>query len=249
MWYVRKIDPFDSLVHGKFIAFVGGGGKTSLSEYLGAEAVKRGKRAALVTTTKIWAREPYATMGGGGWHGTDKNLIHVGKTVEGNKLTGLDMDEVAAIGADFDVVLIEADGSKSLPLKYPAEFEPVIPGFSDRVVVVAGLDGLGGRIDETVFRWKLFTETTGFPGDDGVSNEVLLRLFESDAMMKGVDPRKCSIFLNKYDACRRREEIPGVARALHGRCSSAVLFGSTRFGFFYGLNRVVTPQGGCDSSW
>lgn len=239
MWYIRKIDPFDSLVRGKFITFVGAGGKTSLSEHLAAEALRRGKRVALTTTTKIWAREPYATTGRTEWQGFAERLIHIGKTVEGSKLTGLSPEEVATLGEDFDLVLIEADGSKSMPLKYPADFEPVIPEFSDRMVVVAGLDGLAGRIGEKVFRGELFREATGYSLDDRVSNEVFLRLFEKDAMLKGVDTGRCTIFLNKYDACVRRQEARGLARALSERNSHVpVIIGSTLFGFFYGLDRV-----------
>jgi probable selenium-dependent hydroxylase accessory protein YqeC len=238
MWYFQRIDPFDTLIQGRFIAFVGAGGKTSLSEYLAAEALRRGKRVALTTTTKIWAREPYTTVESVGWKGSDERLIHVGKTVEGGKLTGLSDDEVLAMGDHFDLVLIEADGSKSMPLKYPAEFEPVIPGFSDRVVVVAGLDAIGGRIRDKVFRWELFTAETGISGDVGVSGEVFTRLFKKDAMMKDVDPGRCTVFLNKYDAYPQRHEVRRIASELSPLCwNRQVIIGSMMFAFFYGFGR------------
>jgi probable selenium-dependent hydroxylase accessory protein YqeC len=238
MWHIRKIDPFDSLVRGRFITFVGAGGKTSLSEHLAAEGVRRGKRVALTTTTKIWVKEPYVTTDRAGWCHSAERLIHVGKTVEGSKLTGLSTDEVAAMGEHFDLVLIEADGAKGMPLKYPADHEPIIPEFSDGLVVVAGLDGLADRVDEKVFRWKLFSESTGFSGDDRVSREVLLRLFEKDGMMKGVDTEKCTIFLNKYDACTERRDVLALSQALSEQSRGApVIIGSIRLGFFYGLHR------------
>jgi probable selenium-dependent hydroxylase accessory protein YqeC len=250
MWYFRKIDPFDSLICGKFVTLVGAGGKTSLAECLGREALRRGKRVALTTTTKIWAREPYVTTSQAGWRGSSEPLVHVGRTVEGGKLTGLDTDEVASIGKDFDLVLIEADGSKGKPLKYPAAFEPVIPALSERVLVLAGLDALSGRVAKEVFRWELFSERTQLSGDDEVSSEVFLRLFERDGMMKGVDTGKCVVVLNKYDACTRRSEALAIVRRLCERlgCATPIVLASTRFGFFYGCEQISAPpeavQGG-----
>src|SRR5512137_2799139 len=67
MWYFRKTNPFQSLIAGKFVTLVGAGGKTSLAEYLAREAVTRGERVVLTTTTKIWAKEPYDTIDGSRW--------------------------------------------------------------------------------------------------------------------------------------------------------------------------------------
>lgn len=42
-----------------------------------------------------------------------------------------------------DVLLIEADGAKRLPLKVPEEWEPVIPELVDLLIGVVGMDALG----------------------------------------------------------------------------------------------------------
>jgi probable selenium-dependent hydroxylase accessory protein YqeC len=239
MWYFRKIDLFDFLIHGKFVTLVGAGGKTSLAECLGREALRRGRRVALTTTTKIWAREPYVTIDRAGWQRSSESFVRVGKTVEAGKLTGLDADELATIGKDFDLVLIEADGANGRPLKYPAAFEPVIPALSERVLVLAGLDALSGRVAERVFRWELFSKIAQLSGDEEVSKEVFLRLFERDGMMKDVDTGKCVVVLNKYDACTRRQEALAIARRLHEHlCNRPVVVGSTKFSFFYGCDKL-----------
>jgi probable selenium-dependent hydroxylase accessory protein YqeC len=236
MWYFRKTNPFELLIDGKFVTLVGAGGKTSLAEYLAGEAVGRGKRVALTTTTKIWAKEPYMTIGGRGWQDSGERFLHVGKTVEGSKLTCLEPGEVALLGRDFDLVLIEGDGSKGLPLKYPADFEPVIPAFSDRVVVLAGLDALSGRLSEKVFRWPLLPEAAALSGNDPVSVDLFLRLLAPDAMMKDVDPGKCAVVLNKYDACMRRQDAFDIARKLCERLDRApVLVGSVKLSCFYSI--------------
>ena len=98
----------------KYVSFVGGGGKTSISEYLAARALERKRRAAITTTTKIWAREPYMLVGQEPMVGL---FARVGRTVEEGKLTGLSADQIEDVGKGFDLVLIEADGSKGLPIK------------------------------------------------------------------------------------------------------------------------------------
>jgi len=234
MWYFRKTDLFDTLINGKFVTFVGAGGKTSLAEHLAREALDRGQRVALTTTTRIRAREPYVTIGEEGWQGSEERLVRIGKTVESDKLTALEPAEIAAIGDDFDLVLIEGDGAKGRPLKYPASFEPVIPAFSDRVVVAAGLDALFGPLSEKVFRWELLPEAAMLSGDETVTVGLLLRLLAADAMMKDVDPGRCAVVLNKYDNCMRRQDAFDIARKLCERLDRApVLVGSTRLSCFY----------------
>jgi probable selenium-dependent hydroxylase accessory protein YqeC len=235
---LERIDPLPALLCGKFVSFVGGGGKTSLAEYLGGQAARRGKRAVLTTTTRIKADLPYLIFGEkglpkGAYAG---GFARVGKSVEEGKLTALSADEVESLGAECDFVLIEADGAKRLPLKYPADYEPVIPPFSDLIVVVAGLDALGAAIAREVFRWQLFTEVAGVSGEAEITPAVFMRLFEKDALMKGVDPSRCVIFLNKYDACKRKEAVAALALALSRQTGAGrVIVASVREGLFYGV--------------
>ena len=51
-----------------------------------------------------------------------------------------------------DVVLVEADGAKRLPLKAPAEYEPVIPPCADAVAAVAGMDAVGQAVGAVCHR-------------------------------------------------------------------------------------------------
>ncbi len=61
-------------------------------------------------------------------------------------------------------LLIEADGSRQKALKVPNEREPVIPEFTDAVIVVAGLGGLGKSLNEDcVHRPQLFSTLSGLP--------------------------------------------------------------------------------------
>ena len=237
MWHFRRIDPFDFCLERKFISFVGAGGKTSLAEYLADEAGKRGKRVALTTTTKIYAGEPYTTIGksgaatkGGG------SLMRVGKTIEHGKLTGLDEEDILSLGEQYDLVLIEADGAKGHPLKYPTASEPVIPPCSEGTIVLAGLDGIGRAVKDAVFRWELLREASGRL-EEIVTPSFVLRLLEKDALMKGVDAPASLLVLNKYDLCSERSEALKLAKAASEATGvTKVIVASVKHGVFYGLD-------------
>ena len=243
MWHFRRIDPerirFELTLQTHYLSFVGAGGKTTLIEYLAAEAIRRGKRVAITTTTKIWAKPPYVL-----WPDLTKgqarpDFVRVGKAVAEGKLTALQASEVAELGSAYDLVLIEADGSKGKPLKYPAEYEPVIPSFSDCVMVVAGLDALSGRVDEQVFRWELLERASGMAGDARITPALFLRFFEDDALMKGVDREKCVIVLNKYDACAQRDAVIDLAKTVLEKTGVArLVLSSALLETFYGVERL-----------
>lgn len=221
----------------KFVSFVGGGGKTSLSEYFARRAAEQGIRVVITTTTKIWARHPFLTFNEFIEQNT-RNMkfpVCIGKAFEKGKLTGLSMDEIESLGNYFDLVLIEADGAKGLPLKYPESWEPVIPCFSDRTFIVVGLDCLSGTIGEKVFRYNLFTKATGFSESTTVSMDIVLHFLNEDGILKGVDLSKAVIVLNKYDICLNRDN----ALKLASRCCQESLNGipvvvtSVHHGIFY----------------
>jgi len=120
-------------------------------------------------------------------------------------------------------------------LKYPAAYEPVIPHCSGLIVVVAGLDALGLTIAEAVFRWELFTQASGMPPGEEITTPVFVRLFEGDGFMKGVDRARCIVVLNKFDACRDKESVPGLAGAVSRHTGAKVMVASVGRGEFYGL--------------
>ena len=54
-----------------------------------------------------------------------------------------------------DVVLVEADGSKRMPLKMPRQDEPVLPEECDFLVTVAGLSALEQPLEQACHRFAL----------------------------------------------------------------------------------------------
>ncbi len=89
------------------------------------------------------------------------------------------MDVLAALA---DHVLVEADGSRRLPLKAHAPWEPVIPACSARTVLVLGASGLGRPVREAVHRPERFCELAGCAPDDPATPELVARVANAEAL-------------------------------------------------------------------
>lgn len=130
---------------GHVVSLVGGGGKTSLACRLVREAAASGLRAIFTVTTKILPPD------------LPPDLWVAGPVLEDGKLGGLSAGDVAALAGHYDLVVVEADGSRGRPLKLPAEHEPVIPPCTTVVVPVAGASVVGKPFhDDWVHRAALY---------------------------------------------------------------------------------------------
>ena len=77
-------------------------------------------------------------------------------------------------------LLIEADGSRRLPLKAPADHEPAIPDWVNTVMVCVGLSCLNQPLDEDhVFRSELFASITGTTIGQTITGEMLVQYLSS----------------------------------------------------------------------
>jgi probable selenium-dependent hydroxylase accessory protein YqeC len=235
MLHIRKINPADLIIDTQYIAFVGAGGKTSLIEYLAEKMAEKNKKTVITTTTKIYARKPYIliTQYRGNSDSTD-NPIRAGKTVENNKLTAVTFDDLHELGKTFNTVLIEADGAKGKPLKYPAPHEPVLPPFPGMVFIIAGLDSLFEQIKEKVFRWNIFKEKERLTGDETISPEIFCSFFSDEVLLKDIRNKPCTIVLNKYDIFTQKKYLLRIAGEIINRTGAErVIISSLSFHIFY----------------
>jgi probable selenium-dependent hydroxylase accessory protein YqeC len=240
MWHIQKTDPARNVFDAKYITFVGAGGKSSLIEYLAGQADRRNKKTAIITTTKIYMQAPYMLFKEYASGKTPPvNPIRIGKTLENGKLTALDFDDILELGKTFDTVLIEADGAKGKPLKYPARHEPVIPPFSEMVFVIAGLDSLFGHIDDKVFRWELLKNKKGLAGNEVISPELFKHFFAEEILLKDIEQKPCTIVLNKYDTLIQREAPFEIAKSIIKKTGvEKVIVSSLTFQVFYEIKQL-----------
>ena len=198
-----------------------------------------GKSVAVTTTTKIYAKKPYRLINDELGLSKNSSFIRIGKSLANGKLTGLEFDEVERLGKLYDVVLVEADGAKGKPLKFPASHEPVIPPFSEKIFVICGLDALYGKIEDNVFRWELFHEATGIKGSNIITPQVLMRLLSADAMLKDVDIKRCSVILNKYDMLKNRCTVLDIVKeTIETTGIPDVTISSALFDVFYKTDKM-----------
>jgi len=137
--------------------------------------------------------------------------------IEGDRTQGLSGEIMSWVreycGYHSLPLLIEADGSRQLPLKAPAEHEPPIPEFIDTVVVVAGLSGLGKPLTpEWVFRHERFAEFSGLQVSEAVTVEALTAaMLHAEGGLKNIPPKARRIaLLNQADT----SELKASARKM-----------------------------------
>lgn len=135
-------------------AIIGSGGKTSL---LYALAEELQGTVILCTTTQIYPPEHIPVVQ---YLQQVQGIVCVGTPCPNGKL-GTPQQSMAQLAELADFVLVEADGSKHLPLKAHADYEPVIPENCTQVILVVGASGLNKPISESVHRYEIFATLTG----------------------------------------------------------------------------------------
>ena len=124
------------------IAVIGSGGKTTLVKRLAERYHGEGKTVLVTTSTHMFVEEDTLLTDDAAQIISalrEKGRIMAG-VPDGIKIRPLSKETFDAVCAHADVVLVEADGSKCMPLKYPNTTEPVIPENADEIIVVCGLN-------------------------------------------------------------------------------------------------------------
>lgn len=150
---------------------------------------------------------------------------YIGKT----KVSGLSFAEIEKIkqAAIFDLIIIEADGAKHLPIKAPSRHEPCIPPFVDTVIAVTGCEVINQKIDPAlVHRWGDFQYITQCQAGDMLAHRVLARLIaHKDGMFKQVPASARRVWLiNKTDLASNYIAVQSLAKDLvkHGAALDAI---------------------------
>lgn len=154
------------LADAHVVSAVGSGGKTSLLHALANELPGT---VALCTTTHIrpFAGIPTATGGADEVREAlgQSRVVCVGTPASEGKLKApqVPLEELAGM---VDHLLVEADGSRQMPLKAHAAWEPAVPACSEACVLVVGASGLGKPIEEVVHRSGIFCALVNCWSDD-----------------------------------------------------------------------------------
>lgn len=191
------------------IAVVGGGGKTSLIYRLCDELLDKGKKV-LITTTTHMAYESGSPFARNGREEVVQELLEeygyavaAGYDGQTGKFTALSDEKLESLKSLCDVLLVEADGAKHMPIKVPEKWEPVIPQCADIVISVVGLDCLGKPICESAHRMERTAEFLGKSLDAPFTAEDIVKIAASICgLFKGVEDRIYRVYLNKTDVLK-----------------------------------------------
>lgn len=159
-------------------AIVGAGGKTGLLKEM-ADRFRRDSKSVFITTTTHMLIEEDTLL-------TDDTQVILNSlretgyafagVPEGVKIRALPEPVYAAVCQAADAVLVEADGSNHMPLKYPNASEPVIPDNADEILVVCGLHGLDKTVRDSCHRPELVTQHLQIPEDTLITPHHIYRL-------------------------------------------------------------------------
>lgn len=213
-------------------AIVGGGGKTTLMLRLVRELGALGARVIVTTTTHIFPPGGMPTLTNATLPDAQNALereqvICLGNPSKDGKLSAPDLS-IEQMQQIADYVLVEADGAKRLPLKAPAAHEPVIPPETKLIVAVAGLDGLGKPIRETVFRPELYAALCGKTIDETVTaQDIATVLTHPNGQLKGVaEGMRFAVVLNKADDTAKKAAALEIATQLRQSSAERVVIAS-----------------------
>lgn len=139
------------------ISVIGSGGKTTKIKQLKDKYLKEGKSVLITTTTHMKIEEK--TLVDPSHEEIIKEIkkcgyAHAGSRADSQKIKSLDDDLLKKLKKEIDVILIEADGSHGLPLKYPRDHEPVIDKDSDEIILITSLKGLGKLVKDVVHGYQ-----------------------------------------------------------------------------------------------
>lgn len=202
---------------------IGGGGKTTLLHVLADELQTLGT-VIITTTTHIKESDVFhnfvTTNGVDDLQCisellTDHSVLCVGSESDDGKLCTPSVD-LSTLADICDYVLVEADGSKHLPLKAHSQHEPVIPQGSTQTILVLGVDSIGQRVRNIVHRPQIMCELIGCKDSDIVTPQLVAQLINTENLHD-------TVLVNKCDSTECCEVAESISEKINTKCVIASL--------------------------
>ena len=201
------------VARGDIVAFIGAGGKTATLHALGHELAEAGWRVLATTSTRIPAEQldffPLALP-------AKSSPTQINDALDGQRFVFLydEIRDTLASGLHearipqlldrvaSDILLIEADDARGLPLKAPLAHEPRIPAEATLVVAVASLTALGAPLDERhVYNHRAIQSRYGFGEGAEILPVWLAQVLRDETLgLKGIpSTKRIAVYLNRYE--------------------------------------------------
>lgn len=247
------------------IAVTGSGGKTTFIEQMAETMLCQGKRTVVMTTTHMRLSSSHSAVGKTPGEAARilerEGIVYFGSYADTpGKMTFPGQEAYEALCQEADFVLVEADGSRGMPMKVPDwNREPVIPLNTDGIITVFGLSALGKPLEEVCQRWEL--SKAYYPGADGtytVSGDLAAAILEKAYRIPlafRFPHALQTILLNQADTKKRRIQAGQMQYRLNKNgCDCrivqlrpvriAVIYLASGFGKRFGKNKLLEEING-----
>jgi probable selenium-dependent hydroxylase accessory protein YqeC len=219
---------------GAVVNFVGGGGKTALICALLEESVLNAT-AIYTTTTRIHPPHPHdglviissenleylkllAESGAKSAVSRKWKLVLTGGEIKPNLLRGVSPAFAGMLDRSlFSAIYNEADGARSVSIKYPREGEPVLMQGAEYLIPVIGVDAIGQPLGpRVVFRWEVAIETLSLvPGEPVSTDNAARMLMHPAGVCRDWKPGTEIVpYINKVDCEESEERALALAKGL-----------------------------------
>ena len=224
---------------GDVVCFSGAGGKTSLMFRLAKEAREQSLKVLVTTSTKIFVPDvdQYDALDLSGKLFSPDSVVAPGIYVGGKptpvagKMTGVAVDQLSCQRKHYDLVLIEADGSATKPLKGWNSAEPVIPDFATKTIGILDIQAIGSIIcTALVHRLEIFCELTGCTVGEPVSIRHLCRMIFHHQGLFYQSQGAEILYINKVESEIDRSNVDDLRTQLK---NTTIVAGSIRQGTIY----------------
>lgn len=198
-------------------AFVGSGGKTGTIFRQAQEYCAMGKTVLVTTSTQMGARE--GTIIGDDPAPIIEALKQSGYAMAGTKanregkIAALSEETFRIAAAHADIVLVEADGSRQHPLKFPNDTEPVIPEGTEEIVVICGLSAIGQPARDVCHRLELVKAAISIEDDTIITSDHVRELVKK-AYLEPLAAKYPEAKITLYPCQRDTPQLHAVAQAL-----------------------------------
>ncbi|MGL5822362.1 MAG: selenium cofactor biosynthesis protein YqeC [Sarcina sp.] len=226
------------------ISIVGSGGKTSLL-YNIAKSTSNNK-VLVSTTTKIripdncfydyiaFNEQDSITMS----KSKNKGIYILANKLNDEKLESIEIDILEKIVDEFDLTILEADGSKEKLIKGWNDTEPVILEKTTKTIGIVNLDVVGKIInDENIHRIDKFLDITCTKINDLIDKECLIKLImNKNGLFKNSKGQKI-LFINAVETKEKMILAQEISKKLRhqGFELDYIIAGSIVEGVFFNI--------------
>ena len=200
---------------GDKIAFAGAGGKTTSIMSLARELADF--KVLIATTTKMyWEKQAVELTNSDELNAlfAKQGVIITGKKIAQHKMGSYDSAFLAKLANLSDITLIEADGAKRKPFKFPREYEPVYPDFVNKLVYVVGMSALNEPLVNLARSDLLQTFLAKKAEAKLTTDDIIKVLLSKQGAKKAVKDRDFYVLLNQVDTDFLTQKANIIAKSL-----------------------------------